>query len=183
LCQLEQRHERAASGFALSRCRSRRRSRNRLDDFHRHCWAITYVDATPLFVDIDGELRWVNPTSTLNSLLVSSLFINNAVYVTHGSTLNRVDLDGADTVLADFSNRGVVNFHHNIDAGKTGMLMEAGTTGYYESVITEVDFSGALLRTWNIASIIRAAMIAGGDDPSQFVFPTPNDWFHNNAVT
>jgi hypothetical protein len=26
-------------------------------------------------------------------------------------------------------------------------------------------------------------MIAGGDDPSQFVFPTPADWFHNNAAT
>jgi hypothetical protein len=34
-----------------------------------------------------------------------------------------------------------------------------------------------------MASIISAAMRAGGDDPSQFVSPTPNDWFHNNAVT
>ena len=25
-------------------------------------------------------------------------------------------------------------------------------------------------------------MRAGGDDPSQFVYPAPNDWFHNNAV-
>ena len=25
-------------------------------------------------------------------------------------------------------------------------------------------------------------MIAGGDDPSQFVHPTPTDWFHNNSV-
>ena len=25
-------------------------------------------------------------------------------------------------------------------------------------------------------------MIAGGDDPSQFVFPTPTDWFHNNGA-
>jgi hypothetical protein len=51
----------------------------------------------------------------------------------------------------------------------------------------EVDFSGNLLKTWNLADIISAAMRAGGDDPSQFVFQrTPqsnNDWFHNNAVT
>ena len=26
-------------------------------------------------------------------------------------------------------------------------------------------------------------MRAGGDDPSQFVYPTPGDWFHNNGVT
>jgi hypothetical protein len=25
-------------------------------------------------------------------------------------------------------------------------------------------------------------MIASGDDPSQFVFPTPTDWFHNNGA-
>ena len=142
----------------------------------------------PVIIDTDGELRWVNPTSTLNAISASSLFINNAVYVTRGPTLHRVDLDGADSVVADFSNRGVENFHHNIDPGKTGMLMEADTTTYYESVIMEVDFSGALLKTWNLASIISHAMSEGGDDPSQFVFqrgipPNNNDWFHNNAVT
>src|SRR5437762_5138739 len=34
-----------------------------------------------------------------------------------------------------------------------------------------------------MAHIIGAAMIAGGDDPSQFVHPTPTDWFHLNGVT
>ena len=91
--------------------------------------------------------------------------------MTHGSTLNRVDLDGATSVLADYSSHGVVNFHHNIDPGKTGMLLEADTTSYSESVIMEVDFSGAVLKTWNMADIISAAMRAGGDDPSQFVYP------------
>ena len=47
----------------------------------------------------------------------------------------------------------------------------------------EVDFSGALLKTWKLGDIISAAMRAGGDDPSQFVYPAPTDWFHNNAVT
>ena len=133
--------------------------------------------------DSDAELRWVNPTSISNAISASSQFINNAVYQTHGSTLHRVDMDGADTLLADFASRGVTNFHHNIDPGKVGMLLEADTTAYYESVIMEVDFSGRHLKTWNIASIISAAMVAGGDDPSQFVFPAPTDWFHNNAVT
>src|SRR4029434_9746180 len=47
----------------------------------------------------------------------------------------------------------------------------------------EVVLSGALLKTWNLADIISAAMVAGGDDPSQFVYPASTDWFHNNAVT
>jgi hypothetical protein len=41
---------------------------------------------------------------------------------------------------------------------------------------------GTVLNTFNMANIISAAMIAGGDDPSQFVFPAPTDWFHNNGV-
>ena len=53
---------------------------------------------------------------------------------------------------------------------------------YYESVNIEVDASGRVLKTWNLADIISAAMRAGGDDPSQFVYQTPNDWFHNNSV-
>ncbi len=34
-----------------------------------------------------------------------------------------------------------------------------------------------------MAHIISAAMRAGGDDPNQFVFPTPTDWFHLNGCT
>jgi hypothetical protein len=135
-----------------------------------------------VILDTDGELRWVSPTTIMGALRAGSLFINNAIYETVGPTLNRVDLDGASSVLADFSSQRVVNFHHNIDPGKTGMLLEADTTGYFESVIMEVDFSGALLKKWNLADIISAAMRAGGDDPSQFVYPTPTDWFHNNAA-
>src|SRR5437764_467880 len=137
---------------------------------------------SPVIIDTDNEVRWVSPTTILGALNAASLFINNAVYETHGATLSRVDLDGTSTVLGDYSSHGVENFHHNIDPGKTGMLLEADTTTYYESVIMEVDFSGALLKTWNLADIISAAMRAGGDDPTQFVYSTPTDWFHNNAA-
>ena len=56
----------------------------------------------PVIIDTDGELRWVNPTSTLGAIVASSLFINNAVYVTHGPTLNRVDLDGTSYCASRF---------------------------------------------------------------------------------
>jgi hypothetical protein len=138
---------------------------------------------SPVIIDTDSALRWVSPTSIQPALTAASLFINNAFYETHGATLSRVDLDGRSTVLGDYSSQGVVNFHHNIDPGKTGALLEADTTAYIESVVMEVDFSGKLLKTWNLADIISAVMSAGGDDPSQFVYPTPTDWFHNNAVT
>ena len=80
---------------------------------------------------------------------------------------------GRSLVVADYSNIGVVNFHHNIDPGKTGLFLEPDTTTYFESIILEVDKDdGHVLKTFNMAQIISAAMIAGGDDPSQFVFPT-----------
>ena len=43
--------------------------------------------------------------------------------------------------------------------------------------------TGKVLHTWSLANIISAAMTAGGDDPTQFVKATPDDWFHNNATT
>ena len=142
---------------------------------------------SPVIIDTDSEIRWVSPTSLAPVFSGSSLFINNAVYETQGATLRRVDLDGRISVLGDYSSQGVENFHHNTDPGKTGVILEADTTTYFESVVMEVDFFGNLLKTWNLADIISAAMTAGGDDPSQFVFPrTPqsnNDWFHNNSVT
>jgi Arylsulfotransferase (ASST) len=45
-----------------------------------------------------------------------------------------------------------------------------------------VDASGRVLKQWNMAQIIRAAMVAGGDNPSQFVYPSPTDWFHLNGA-
>ena len=140
-------------------------------------------NSSPVIIDTDGAVRWISPLGIANALTAASLFFKNAVYETVGATLHRVDLDGTTTVLGDYSSNGVVNFHHNIDPGKTGVLLEADTTAYYESVIMEVNLSGTLLKTWNLADIIRAAMIAGGDDPTQFVFSTPTDWFHSNAAT
>ena len=140
-------------------------------------------DFSPVILDSDGALRWVSPLPTLSALFAASTFFDNAVYMTQGSQLVRIELDGTVLVVADYSNIGVVHFHHNIDPGKTGLLIEPDTTSYFESTILEVDSTdGHVLKTFNMADIISAAMIAGGDDPSQFVFPTPTDWFHNNGA-
>jgi hypothetical protein len=141
-------------------------------------------DYSPVILDSDGALRWVSPLPTLNALFAASTFADNAVYKTQGSQLLRIELDGTVLVVADYSNIGAVHFHHNIDPGKRGLLLEPDTTTYFESTIVEVDkHDGRVLKTFNMANIISAAMLAGGDDPSQFVFPTPTDWFHNNGAT
>jgi hypothetical protein len=83
--------------------------------------------------------------------------------------------------VADYSGVGVTGFHHNIDPGREGMILDVDTVEQTESVNLEVDAAGNVLRTWNLADIISATMIAGGDDPRQFVHPASIDWFHNNA--
>src|SRR3989440_1581306 len=141
-------------------------------------------DFSPVILDSDGALRWVSPLPANNALFAASTFFDNAVYMTQNAQLFRIELDGLVLLVADYSNIGVEHLHHNIDRGKTGLLIEPDTTTYFESEILEVDSNdGHVLKTFNMASIISAAMRAGGDDPSQFVYPTPTDWFHNNGVT
>src|SRR6266567_3421311 len=134
----------------------------------------------PAIIDTDGALRWVGAAGLSFG---SATFFDNAAYLAHGHQLSRIDLDGAFTLLGDYSSLGVVNFTHNIDRGKVGIILDADTTTYLGSTMIEVDVSGTVLKQWSMAAIIRAAMIAGGDDPNQFVYPTPTDWFHLNGVT
>jgi len=135
---------------------------------------------SPGIIDTDGALRWVGTPG--HSSIVTAFF-DNAVYLAAGTTLYRNDFDGAVTLVGDYSSLGIVNFHHNIDRGKVGIILDADTTEYYNSVNIEVDASGNVLKVWKLGDIISAAMRAGGDDPSQFVYPSPTDWFHNNSVT
>ena len=140
-------------------------------------------DFSPVILDSDGALRWVSPLTTQGALNASSTFFDNAVYVTQGSKLFRIGLDESIRLLADYRDMGVTNMHHNIDPGKNGILIEPDTTDYFESTILEVDSNdGTLLKRFDMATIIGAAMVAGGDDPSKFIFPRPVDWFHNNGA-
>jgi arylsulfate sulfotransferase len=134
--------------------------------------------SAPIIVDTDAEIRWVG---TAGAEKPNSILFDNAFYVTSGTSLLRTEFDGVTTPVADYSGIGVTGFHHNIDPGREGMILDVDTIDQSESVNLEVDAAGNVLRSWNLADIISAAMIAGGDDPSLFVFPVPTDWFHNNA--
>ena len=134
----------------------------------------------PGIIDTDHALRWVGTAGLSGG---SIIFFDNAAYVGHGPQLSRIELDGAFTLVGDYSSLGIVNFQHNIDPGKVGIILDADTTTYFESTLIEVDVSGTVLKQWKLGDIIRAAMIAGGDDPSQFVYPSPTDWFHLNGAT
>jgi len=134
---------------------------------------------SPAVIDTDGALRWVGPG---NYYQIVSTFFDNAFYQADGSALVRFELDGTITQLHDYSDIGVTFLHHNIDRGKYGLILDTDTDTQYESVNVEIDALGNVLNIWNMGDILSAAMIAGGDDPSQFVHPSPIDWFHNNGV-
>ena len=133
---------------------------------------------TPIIIDSDAEIRWVG---TAGVGAQNCILFDNAFYLTSGTSLLRTEFDGVTTPVADYSAIGVTGFHHNIDPGREGMILDVDTVDRTESVNLEVDAAGNVLRIWNLADIISAAMIAGGDDPSLFVYPAPTDWFHNNA--
>ncbi len=139
-----------------------------------------YADPiAPLVIDTDGELRWIG---TANAVTQNVAVFDNAFYLGYGTSLLRTEFDGVTTTVADYSSIGVTGFHHNFDPGRDGLIMDVDTVDQTESVNIEVDKDGNVLKTWNLAEIIRAAMIAGGDNPSSFVKDAPIDWFHNNAT-
>jgi arylsulfate sulfotransferase len=116
-----------------------------------------YADpTTPIIIDSDAEIRWV---STAGVGAQNCILFDNAFYVTSGSSLLRTEFDGVTTPVADYSGIGVTGFHHNIDPGREGMILDVDTVDETESVNLEVDAAGNLLRTWNLADIISAAMI------------------------
>jgi arylsulfate sulfotransferase len=139
---------------------------------------------SPTIMDTDGNRRWVG-TAAVTSY--TGGFFYNGVFVGSQTSPNlyRIEMDGTFAPVGDFTGTDIHNFHHNIDLGKHGgLLVEADTQTQVESTILEVNaVTGAILKRWNMADIISAAMTAGGDDPTQFVYPSPTDWFHNNTTT
>lgn len=148
----------------------------------------------PHIVDTDGQIRWLG-TAPIGGY--AYIFFDNSIFMASGpasagrtaTALTRLEFDGTFSQVADYAGMGVTwSGHHNYDPGKQGILIEVDTTTQVESVIHEIDECGTILKTWNLADIIRNTIIAGGENPASFVRnvsspPSANDdWFHNNAV-
>ena len=143
---------------------------------------------SPVIIDTDAAVRWVG---TAGVTAFASIFHDNGIYIATPppsslsvTGITRMELDGSYAFLKDYADIGVVlSGHHNYDPGKRGILVQVDTADWIESEILEVNpTTGNVLKSWNFADIISAAMIAGGDDPDQFV-ESGIDWFHNNAAT
>jgi arylsulfate sulfotransferase len=141
---------------------------------------------SPIIMDVDGEVRWDTDIKRSSS---SSAFMENNFLT--GSTKSKVidvlSLYGkTDSFTVDGTVMGSdAYFHHNIDQGKTGILIELdGTTGgalKIESFLSEIDSKGKIIKEWDLGKIFSEYMLQEGDDPSNFVRDGV-DWFHMNAA-
>jgi len=164
-------------------------ARNASDNLGFDFFWIKNAIGTPIIVDTDGYIRWLGPNPLFSS---SSAWYQNGFVVGEaddytagggsGSAIKRYELDGRVTT-SYLSEPGYLNFHHNIDVGKNGLLGEFDLASKTESTLAEFDpATGTRLHEWDMAQIISDYMSAHGDDPSSFVI-AGNDWFHNNAST
>jgi hypothetical protein len=147
-------------------------------------FALKSLLGSPIVVDTDGNVRWAAPDIG-NSM--SSAFIDGGFFVGDQSSTSfrRLELDGS-IVETSLASSDYTNFHHNIDLGKQGLLVEVNATidgvNHLESILAEVDPFGTVLKEWDIAALVSHYMRANGDDPSIFVRPGV-DWFHLNGAT
>ncbi len=141
---------------------------------------------SPTVIDTDGAIRWVGTAGVRHYV---STFYDNAIYLANLGLL-RIELDGTVTRVDDLADLDARGLHHSIDRGKQGMIIDVDTESWVESTNLEIDAAGNVLKKWVLGDIISKAMIAGGDDPSEFVrmangrydFNAYEDWFHNNSV-
>ncbi|WP_312553854.1 aryl-sulfate sulfotransferase [Massilia sp.] len=137
----------------------------------------------PAVLDSDGNLRWIGDNVPSSA---ATHFSGDAFYVGSSTTpdLYRFDLTGAYTTIPLASTR-YTNFHHDLTRGKQGLLAELDAVDAgvqkIESILVEIGAGGEILKEWDLAQIFRAAMRAGGDDPSNFVRDGV-DWFHMNSA-
>lgn len=141
----------------------------------------------PIIMDIDGEVRW---DIDIKKISYSSIFLNNT-FLIGNSKVNKIDAVNLYGKSAAFNIDGSAMgsdayFHHNIDNGKQGILIELdGTTDgalKIESFLSEIDSNGKVLKEWDLGKIFSEYMLQEGDDPSNFV-RDGKDWFHMNAAT
>jgi hypothetical protein len=146
-------------------------------------FAVKSVVEPVLVIDTDGVIRWVGVGSVSTEISSAVLFDNGGFLIGSGFSplLTRIELDGLVTT-ASILDPNVVFFHHNIDPGKGGALVEVATPTSVEAVLEDIGPSGFAFHTWDLAPLLADYMTSQGDDAGAFVRPT-TDWFHNNAAT
>jgi hypothetical protein len=138
---------------------------------------------SPVIVDTDGHPRWIAAgiTGAQSSTFQDGIFILGS---TSSPTITLLALDGSTTTTT-LDAPGVADFHHDMEAGKTGVIdnvdVQVDGVSELESIAQEITPDGHVITQWDLGGILADAMRAGGDDPTPFVRPG-TDWFHMNTA-
>jgi arylsulfate sulfotransferase len=141
---------------------------------------------SPVILDTDGEIRWRVPdiANSISSALVGDSFIIGGA---SQPTVSRLGLDGSESQTSMPTSDDYLDFAHDIDYGKVGVLAEPDeTTNGVEDIESNVvemrDRNAAtILNHWDLGAIISNYMTSQGDDAAAFVRPGV-DWFHLNSA-
>jgi hypothetical protein len=123
--------------------------------------ALKNMHGGPVIIDTDGAVRWVGPDVGDST---STAFLGNGFEIgsQDSTVLAMVELDGTVgqvTLVAP----GYLNFHHNIDAGKTSLLADvdhlADGVKHLESKVAEVTAVGVVLGEWDLANDGQSLLI------------------------
>jgi len=135
--------------------------------------------ASVVVIDTDGEVRWVGTSAPSEATIFTA---NGFVVGNAASTqLARLELDG-EVTSSQVDDPNVLDFTHNIDPGKVGLLAEFDVQGEVDATVAEISPTGMVLAGWKLGDLLSSYMSSQGDDPSLFVRPGV-DWFHLNAAT
>jgi len=141
--------------------------------------ALKSTRASVVVIDTDGAVRWIG-TGTPSA---ATVFSDNGFVVGAPASrqIERLELDGTVSTSA-VDDQSVLQFTHNIDPGKSGLLAEFDTPSEIGATVDEITSTGGTIMSWSLGDLLSQYMSSHGDDPTLFVRPG-TDWFHINATT
>jgi len=140
-----------------------------------------------IILDIDGNIRWMPPTSYWGSTSFYDKQLDKIAYVLKGQ-LNYVGWDGKVSTYPIHSAfyKDIHWSTHDLSQGKKGYFFPIQATRVSdqqvinESVLLETNRQGQELGHWDMGKILSDFMIQRGDDPSSLIV-YGKDWFHMNS--
>jgi len=143
------------------------------------------IPVSPIIIDIDGEVRW--QTDVPGASLRPTYLENGQFLVgdTTTSSVYKISFQNEVTDAHELNDPRYKSFHHNIEAGKLGLLAEIGFADGAivkpESVLIEMTPEAVILNSWDFDAIVGGQITAAGEDPSALV-QNGVDWFHMNSA-
>jgi hypothetical protein len=140
--------------------------------------------ASPIIMDIDGEVRW---QAEVADKVLQPVYFDSSGFLagdTSGRSLLRIDFNGQVKETHELSDESYSAMKHNIEPGKQGMLVSVafknGDAYKPESYLIEMKPTGEIVNAWDFDGIVGSQIAGKGEIPTQLV-QNGADWFHINS--